>query len=150
MKYPEKFSKILVATDGSRVSTMAANVALRMAKRNGSKLVIVTVLDVPYGEFYMSEIGNYSKYAERRARDEATKWCEEIKQKAKDSGIKAETAVILPTPNTVGAIVNYADHNDVDLIVIGSTGRTGFKRLLLGSVATGVVTYATCPVMVIK
>jgi nucleotide-binding universal stress UspA family protein len=48
------------------------------------------------------------------------------------------------------AIVDYAEKNKVDLIVVGTRGRSGFTKLLLGSVASGVVTYASCPVMVVK
>ena len=50
----------------------------------------------------------------------------------------------------VAAVVEYAEEHNIDLIVIGTRGRSGFKRLILGSVATGVITYAHCPVMVIK
>jgi nucleotide-binding universal stress UspA family protein len=46
--------------------------------------------------------------------------------------------------------VDYAEKNKVDLIVVGTRGRSGFTKLLLGSVASGVVTYASCPVMVVK
>jgi nucleotide-binding universal stress UspA family protein len=49
-----------------------------------------------------------------------------------------------------GAIVNYAERENVDLIVIGTRGRSGITRMLLGSVASEVVTYAHCPVMVVK
>ena len=48
------------------------------------------------------------------------------------------------------SIVNYAENTGVDLIVVGTRGRSGFKRLLLGSVASDVVTYAHCPVLVVK
>ena len=47
-------------------------------------------------------------------------------------------------------IVDYAERENIDLIVIGTRGRTGIKQLLLGSVASDVVTYAHCPVMVVK
>ncbi len=57
--------------------------------------------------------------------------------------------IIDPT-SIVGAIVEYAEHENIDLLVIGSRGLTGFKKLLVGSVASGVVTYAHCPVMVVK
>jgi nucleotide-binding universal stress UspA family protein len=50
----------------------------------------------------------------------------------------------------VGAIVEYAELENIDLLVIGSRGLTGFKKLLVGSVASGVVTYAHCPVTVVK
>jgi nucleotide-binding universal stress UspA family protein len=49
-----------------------------------------------------------------------------------------------------GAIVEYAESHGVDLIIIGTRGRSGFRRLLLGSVASGVINYATCPVLVVK
>jgi nucleotide-binding universal stress UspA family protein len=49
-----------------------------------------------------------------------------------------------------GTIVEYAESHDIDLIILGTKGRSGIKKLLLGSVATGVVKYATCTVMVVK
>ena len=49
-----------------------------------------------------------------------------------------------------GAIVNYADNENVDLIVVGTRGKSGFSKKLLGSVALGVVTHASCPVIVVK
>jgi nucleotide-binding universal stress UspA family protein len=58
--------------------------------------------------------------------------------------------VIATDTSIVGAIVEYAEREKIDLIVIGTRGRSGFKKLLLGSVPSGVVTYATCPVMVVK
>jgi len=57
--------------------------------------------------------------------------------------------IVSPT-SVVPAIVDYAEKNKVDLIVTGTKGRSGFVKLLLGSVASGVVTYSTCPVMVVK
>ena len=55
-----------------------------------------------------------------------------------------------PTSKVRSAIVDYAEREVVDLIVIGTRGRTGFKKMLSGSVASDVVTYAHCPVMVVK
>ena len=52
--------------------------------------------------------------------------------------------------STVNAIVSDAEENDVDLIVVGTRGRTGLRKMLLGSVASGIVTYSQCPVLVIK
>jgi nucleotide-binding universal stress UspA family protein len=52
--------------------------------------------------------------------------------------------------SAVNAIVNFAEQNKMDMIIIGTRGRSGFTKLLLGSVASGVVTYASCPVMVVK
>jgi nucleotide-binding universal stress UspA family protein len=58
---------------------------------------------------------------------------------------------MLASPTSVvPAIVDYAEKNKVDLIVTGTKGRSGFTKLLLGSVASGIVTYASCPIMVVK
>jgi nucleotide-binding universal stress UspA family protein len=65
--------------------------------------------------------------------------------------VKLKSEIIEDPISRVGsAIVTYAERENVDLIVIGSRGRTGFKKMLLGSVASDVVTYAHCPVMVVK
>jgi nucleotide-binding universal stress UspA family protein len=74
-----------------------------------------------------------------------------IKEKA-EKNIQSKTEVLMSpqTTKTASAIVNYAEKEKVDLITIGTRGRTGITRMLLGSVASAVVTYAHCPVMVVK
>ena len=64
--------------------------------------------------------------------------------------MKLKTEFIVDPTSIVGAIVDYAERENIDLIVVGSRGLSGFKKLLLGSIASGVVTYAHCPVMVVK
>ena len=61
-----------------------------------------------------------------------------------------KTEVIVSPISVTGNIVEYAERENIDLIVIGTRGRSAFKRLLLGSTASGVVTHAHCPVMVVK
>jgi nucleotide-binding universal stress UspA family protein len=58
--------------------------------------------------------------------------------------------VIDSSISVVAAIVDYADRDGVDLIVIGTRGRSGISKMLFGSVASGVVTYAACPILVVK
>ena len=145
-----RFSRILVAIDGSDASMKAASAAIEIAKSNGAKLFAVTALNVPYGGLYMTEEGEYYKYVEKKAREDAEKWFEELRQRAKETAVDVHTEIVAPIPNVVGSIVTYADHNNIDLIIVGSTGKTGFKKVLLGSVASGIVTYSSCPVMVVK
>ncbi len=61
-----------------------------------------------------------------------------------------KTQVIVSPISVTGSIVEYAERENMDLIVIGTRGRSAFKRLLLGSIASGVVTHAHCPVMVVR
>ena len=69
----------------------------------------------------------------------------------RENNIQIKSEIIGDSISKVGsAIVDYAERENVDLIVIGTRGRTGFKKMLLGSVASDVVIYAHCPVMVVK
>jgi nucleotide-binding universal stress UspA family protein len=69
---------------------------------------------------------------------------------ASEQGVKFNAETILDVASAADSIVNYADGKKADLIVIGTKGRTGLKRLILGSVATAVVTHASCPVLVTR
>ena len=66
------------------------------------------------------------------------------------ANIQFKPEIIDPISIVGSSIVDYAERENVDLIVIGTRGRTGFKKMLLGSVASDVVTYAHCPVIVVK
>ena len=74
---------------------------------------------------------------------------DKVKVKANEKDIQIKTEII-SSKDISGGILGFAEDNNVDLIVIGTRGTSGFKRLLLGSVASHVVTYAHCPVLVVK
>jgi nucleotide-binding universal stress UspA family protein len=84
-----------------------------------------------------------------RMRNEGEKYLNKVKLNANEKNIQIKTEII-SSINIAGGIVDYAEENNIDLIVIGTRGSSGFKKLLLGSVASHVVTYAHCPVMVVK
>jgi nucleotide-binding universal stress UspA family protein len=86
------------------------------------------------------------------ANQQARDWFNRIEDmiKVKNPNIKVSTKVILTGIAVYGEIIQYADQENIDLIVIGTRGRSGVKKLLLGSTASGVVTYADCPVLVTK
>jgi nucleotide-binding universal stress UspA family protein len=74
----------------------------------------------------------------------------EIREKAKENNVDLQTDVIVTARSIVAEIVTYAESKNFNLIIIGTRGKTGLKRMLLGSVASGVVTYAHCPVLVVR
>ena len=84
-----------------------------------------------------------------RARTVAVTSKEDTK-KTTSSVIELKTQVVVSPLSVTGSIVQYAEHENIDLIVVGTRGRSGFKRLLLGSTASGIVTHAHCPVMVVR
>jgi nucleotide-binding universal stress UspA family protein len=153
-----KFSKILITVDGSEQSMDAADYAIVMAKKedNNAQLIALHVLFSQTGYAYSTNMfglvtpSSINELLED-AKYEAQQWFDKIKEKLYENGdIQLKTEVVVSPTSVVGAIVDYAEHENVDLIVIGSRGRSGFKKLLLGSTASGVVTYATCPVLVVK
>ena len=144
----KKFTKILVAVDGSEASMDAADYAIEIARKYDSELIALYVI--------LSDITLFGPNLPPHIieiRQQAQQHLDRIKQKlsdhAYDDKIHMRTEIISST-TTVGGIVNFAERENVDLIVIGTKGRSGFNKLLLGSVASGVVTYAHCPVIVVK
>ena|SRR5215831_19229155 len=80
----------------------------------------------------------------------AQRWLDIVGDKAEKNNIRFESKVIKTTSSVPGEIVKYAKNKRSDLIIMGTKGRTGLKKILLGSVAQGVVTHARCPVTVIR
>jgi nucleotide-binding universal stress UspA family protein len=148
------FSKILVAVDGSDASMDAADYATTISQRYNAELYALHVIhadvDLPH---VTSEFNLYwphvTSESTRNLSNEGEKYLNNVKVKAieKDMQIKTE---IISSKDISGGIVDFAEENNIDLIVIGTRGRSGFKKLLLGSVASHVVTYAHCPVLVVK
>jgi nucleotide-binding universal stress UspA family protein len=159
-----EFSKILVLVDGSQPSINAADRAIALAKKekdNPQLLIALHVVFSRVGYAYSSEgvfgmdgltTPNAMKEILENAKKEAQQWFDNIKEKINmdNNNIQLQPDVVVTATSIVSAIVEYAKNKDVDLIVIGTRGRSGFKKLLLGSVASGVVTNAACPVMVVK
>ena len=77
-------------------------------------------------------------------------WFNRIRKRARENKVEVKTVVIEVTHNVAADIVDYANKKKVSIIIIGTKGRSGFKKLLLGSIAAEVVIYAQCPVLVIK
>ena len=150
-------SKILVAIDGSHAAFDAADYAVMLAKQHNAQLFLLHVLhpEEYYSSLQFFEIKQSSDSKEliEQAKIESNKWFDIIKKKIEEDilekQMKIETAIIVSTA-TVDSILDYAEEKDIDLIVVGTRGRSGIKKLLLGSTASGIVTYASCPVTVVK
>lgn len=139
------FTRILVAVDGSEVSMRAAEHAARIAKQDGAQLLALHVVRVPMAEV----LGGLVDYYET-ARREAKKWMGDIEAMATQNGIGVKTEIVVGAYSIVDAIVGYAESAKVDLIVSGTRGTTPSRRMLVGSVADGLVEYASCAVLVIR
>ncbi len=142
------FQNILVPFDLSVQSTRAFKVALDLAKNYNSKVTLLTCLE---GDAW------HHKYYDARADSELIKkqkkvtkeHLEKLESLADKNNISIKSQ-ILTSKSVVNDIVTFAKSRKYDLIVIGSHGRTGFDKLLLGSVANGVSQKSTCPILIVK
>jgi nucleotide-binding universal stress UspA family protein len=144
------FGTIVVAYDGSDNSARAVMVASSLASKFGSKLVVVHVYSSPVIPYSVAgaPVPNYSeleKFAEDNARNTLAKGI----SAAKDLGVTAQ-GELLEAPSTVQALAEYTATTKADLLVVGTRGMTGFKKLVLGSVSSGVVGHAGCSVLVVR
>ena len=151
--YPIK--KILIALDGSKTSLDAAEHAICHAEKHDSELTALYVVssDVRYGyseDNQKTTLTGPLKEIVTMAVERGEKLLNEVKQKASKTNIDVKTDVIMGYTSVAKSIVEYAEERNMDLIVIGTRGMTGIKKMLLGSTATGVVTYAHCPVLIVK
>ncbi len=142
-----EFSNMLVAIDGSDHSIKAAEYALTIAKVYGAALHAVTVTYV--SESYHTKQEDTVDKSIDRIHD-VKSWLETFTRTAKENNIQLKPELINSHRPVDYVLLEYAEQEKIDLIVIGTRGRSGFKRLLLGSVASGVVTYAHCPVIVVN
>jgi nucleotide-binding universal stress UspA family protein len=147
-------SKIMIGIDGSGESVNAAGYAIAIAKRHNAELIAVNVLTSDIGYAYSSPGVESPPLTIREiillAEDEVKKWLDDIKEKADKSGIQFKSEIIMAKRSAVSTMLDYAEEQKIDLIVVGTRGRSGIKKMLLGSVASGLVTYAACPVLVVK
>ncbi|MEX2192078.1 MAG: universal stress protein [Nitrosarchaeum sp.] len=141
-------TNILVPFDGSSYSIKAFNVALDIAKKHGAKINVMTCLEkANLGAWYINK--SINKKIIKDARKFATGFLLKLEKKANDAGVLFSFQ-IPETKSISKQIVTFANSKKIDLIVIGSHGRTRFSQFLLGSVSNNVSQYAKCPVLIIK
>ena len=145
-----QIKKILVPIDGSDCSLYAAKHAVKLAKDENAQLFCIHIIgSVPYYGYMGSPaaIEQYYKDLEEKARS----WFDKVRAMTRNEGIpEPKTETFSGVESIIESIIDYAANKDVDLIVIGTRGRTGLKRLIMGSVANGVVQHAHCPVLLVR
>jgi len=155
------FKNILVAVDGSESSKRAAHVALGLAEKLRAQLIVLHAISPPTS-YYRSnfpvpvgmappppsqkEIDTYYAYARRVALGIVADTVSE----AKKVGTNVKTELPEGVSSVVETIINHAAKEHVDLIIVGTRGLGGFKKMLIGSVSSGVISHANCPVLVVR
>jgi len=155
------FKRLLVALDGSENSARASQAALELAEKLKAELIVLHAI-IPPALYYHTEISPeglvieppthekeidlYLEYARRVGHGIVDGTLSEAKKR----GIMVKADIPEATTSVVETIVNQAVKENADLIIVGTRGLGGFKKLILGSVSNGVVSHAHCPVLVIR
>jgi nucleotide-binding universal stress UspA family protein len=143
-----QFRHILAPTDFSEYSKQAVASALELAKKFGAKLSILHVVELPpypvEGYVPPSLTSTFLEDLERQASQDLA----QVVPEAESAGIEVARLVTVGSPYR--KIIDMAEAEQVDLIVMATAGRTGFSRLVMGSIAERVVRTASCPVLTIR
>ncbi len=141
--------KILLATDGSETSMRAAKMALDIGKKSGATVTAVYVVDV----HRLAQLPGYAAMPGIKDNlmelmfKEGSEALEEIEDMARDAGVAYERVVAEGDPGE--ELLKLCRDPGFDLIVLGTIGKSGLKRFLLGSVAEKVVRHSHVPVLVV-
>jgi nucleotide-binding universal stress UspA family protein len=151
---PKKPSRILVAVDGSDTSMKAADYAITLAKNNDNneaQIFVINVIDIP--PIFKMLPSDTRKQLIRIGRQQASQIFDSVQEIAKSHGAKFKINTEMVETSSVSAadeIIKYSKEKNVNLIVVGTKGRSGMSKALLGSVASKVVTYSPCSVLVVR
>ena len=138
---------ILVPYDGSEPANRAFEFALELAKLYNSRITIIACVSIHVHVdpvFATAELETL-----RLQKEDALKVVSKLEPRLKELNISYKTEV-LEAISITEVLVSYIESHDVDLVVMGSRGLGGFKKLLLGSVASGVSQHSKCPVLIVK
>jgi nucleotide-binding universal stress UspA family protein len=142
----ENVKNILIPTDGSDHSIRAAELAISIAKLLGAKVMFVYVIDTLVSN-QITKI-TQQENVEHELKLDGERYINYVVSLAKQAGVKATSAIVRGIP--FEQILQIVKTSKMDLIVMGSFGRRGADRILIGSVAQHVIEYATCPILVVK
>lgn len=136
------YSKILLPTDGSEGAEVAVDHALGLAEKYGAEIHILYVADIRINstaDIWVNLLGELEEIGRKAT--------EKISDKAEETGIESFTEVIRGIPHE--EINLYSEENNIDLIVMGTHGRTGLDRILLGSVTEKIIRTSGIPVLTV-
>jgi nucleotide-binding universal stress UspA family protein len=143
------FKKILVPTDGSELATQAALRAVPLAKMAGASVMGLYVQGVyPYSGIGEASIAAMQSYVSA-GRAEGQRAVERIADAANAEGVPFESLVV-ENAQVADGIVQAAQQSNADLIAMGSHGRSGLAKLMIGSVAAKVLALSPIPVLIFK
>ncbi|QLH06806.1 universal stress protein [Nitrosopumilus ureiphilus] len=144
-----KIKTIAIPFDGSIHSKHAFDMALSLAQKYHSKLILVTCVEKINGSWYGKEFTPTYNQDVKKYKEKILRETSKLEQISKKKNIKTITKIFV-SDSIVEQILSFSKSSKVDMIVIGSHGRTGIDKLILGSVVNGVVQRSKIPVLVVQ
>jgi nucleotide-binding universal stress UspA family protein len=157
----KKIKKLLIALDQSEQPEIIMDYGMTLAERHTSNITLLHILpsEIRYEEDIGSSVNEVdtdilpsppSVKLPEAACLQAYTWLESMALSPKKKNISTDIEVLVATDSVPVEILNYAEKNKIDLIIVGTKGKAGPERVLLGSVASYVITHAQCPILVVR
>lgn len=144
------YKKVLVPLDGSHLAECTLPHLISLFKDGSvgeATLLNIVTIDIPWGDLESSHF-DYGALSEQ-VFTASKKYLAKVESRLGSEGIKVKTESV-EANRPADTITDYAKKNGMDLIIMGTHGYTGFKRLMLGSVASGVLSQSAVPVLLIR
>ncbi len=142
----EFYRNIVIATDGSENSKRAISYGIEIAKLSGATVHALYVVDTVNFSSIPMDVGWETMY--ETLRGEGERAISEVKERGEIAGVEVREVLLEGHPSD--EIINFAENNNADLVVVGTLGKTGLDRFLMGSVAEKVVRGSKVPVLVVR
>lgn len=137
----------MVPFDGSSYSNRAFKISLELAKKHGASIYLVTCIQATQKIWFM-DVG-YDNSVFIKHKTAAKKDLLKLQSIAGKVDVKSKSTILV-AQSVVKPLLSFANSRKIDLIVMGSHGRTGLDKIVLGSVANGILNKANCPVLIIR
>ena len=142
------FRKIMIATDGSELVKRAVDLAIEIAKLSEAKLYVVHVIALEGNSIIHSRGKEQKKALKEQLIVEGKKATDYVENIGRTANVRVESTILEGNP--ANEIIDFAEKNDIDLIVMGTHGKTGTQRFLIGSVSENVVRHSEKAVLVAR
>lgn len=140
--------KVMVATDGSEAVKRAVDTAVKIAKLSETKLYAVHVISMVFFSMTLPTDEQWQKAFQQRIMTEGQEATSYVENAGRAANVEVEPVILRGSP--AAEIIGFADRSDIDLIVMGTHGKTGVQRFMLGSVAEKVVRHSKTAVLVVR
>ncbi len=142
------FRKIMIATDGSELVKRAVDLAIEIAKLSEAKLYAVHVIALEGNSIIHSRDEEQKKALKEQLIVEGKKATDYVENIGRTANVGVESTILEGKP--ANEIIDFAEKNDIDLIVVGTHGKTGIQKFLIGSVSENVVMHSERAVLVAR